>query len=89
MVLFNTQPVINILSDLARGNELKVEQIEEAIDDLERIKPTIVAEDDEAIDKVDEIQDYLQYLMTREELSNEEIKEEISDMVNDLRDWSK
>lgn len=63
MVVFNTQPVINILSDLARSTELRVEQIEEAIDDLERIKNTIAVEDDEAIDKVDEMQDYLQYLL--------------------------
>lgn len=85
MAIFNTQPVIDVLSELSSSSQLDAEQIDEAIDALDRIKSTIDIEDDESIDKVDEIQDYLQYLSTDEELSPEEVKEELDRMINDLQ----
>jgi len=85
MAIFNAQPVLDILSELSSGSQLDAEQIEEAIDALECIKSNINIEDDEAIDKVDEIQDYLQYLLTGEESSTEEIKAELSKIINDLQ----
>jgi hypothetical protein len=82
---FNFQPVINILGELVRDNQLDIEQIDQAIDALESIKSTIDIEDDEAIDKVDELQDYLQYLLTVEEPSLQEIKEELADIISNLK----
>jgi len=85
MAICNAQPVIDILSGLSSSSQLDAKQIDEAIDALECTKSNFNIEDDEAIDKVDEIQDYLQYLLTVEESSTEEIKEELAQMINDLQ----
>ena len=85
MAIFNTQPVIDLLSELSGSFQLNAEQIDEAIDSLERIKSNIDIDDDESIDKVDEIQDYLQYLLVVKEPLLEEVKEELSQMINELR----
>jgi len=84
MEFFNMQPVIDVLSELV-ASQLDAEQIDEAIDALEAIKSKIDIEDDEVIDKVDEIQDYLQYLLTEEEATTEEIQEELSNMIDELQ----
>ncbi|MBP2627394.1 MAG: hypothetical protein H6Q68_2105 [Firmicutes bacterium] len=89
MVSFDMQPVIDVLVELANRTQFDPEQIDEGIDALERIKDNINVDDDEAIDKVDEIQDYLQYLLTAKEFLMEEIKEELSAMIGDLQKWSK
>ena len=45
-------------------------------------------EDDAAIDKLDEMQDYFEYLLTVDELlESDDLKEELSDMIEDLRQW--
>jgi len=85
MEKFNAQAVIEILKVLASNFQLDSEQIDEAIEDLERIKSTIPIENDEAIDKVDEIQDYLQYLLTADD-DEAEIKEELSAIISELRE---
>jgi len=85
MAICNAQPVIDILSWLSSSSQLDAKQIDEAIDALECTKGNFNIEDDEAIDKVDEIQDYLQYLLTVDESSTEEIKEELAKMINDLQ----
>lgn len=89
MANFNAQPVVDILSELVNSSQLDNENIDEAIDALERIKDTIDIEDDEAIDKVDEVQDFLQYLLTVEESSLDEAKEELSAMITDFQEWAK
>jgi len=89
MATFNIQPVIDILAELANSTQFDAEQIDEAIDTLESIKGNINSDDDEGIDKVDEIQDYLEYLLTVEEPLLEEIKEEITAMISELQMWSK
>lgn len=89
MASFNTQSVIDILSELASCSPFDNERIDEAIDALEGIKSTIGTEDDEAIDKVDEIQDFLQYLLTVKEPSLEEAKEELSAVMNEFQEWAK
>lgn len=88
MAIFNAQPVIDILSELASSSQFDNEHIDEAIDDLERIKSTINVEDDEVIDKVDEVQDFLQYLLTVDEPLLDEVKEELSIMISDFQEWS-
>jgi hypothetical protein len=85
MATFNAQQVIDILQELSSGNQVDREKFDEAIDALERIKSTINMEDEQAIDKVDEIQDYLQYLLTVREPVIAEIKEELTYMINDLQ----
>lgn len=67
--MFNFQPVVEILSGLMKNSEIEVEQVDVAIDALEEIKNTIDIEDDETIDKIDEIQDYFEYLLAIDEPS--------------------
>lgn len=85
MANFNAQPIIDILAGLVNNLLLDAEQIDDAIDALERIKGSINVDDDEVIDKVDEMQDYLEYLLTVKEPLIEEIREELSAMIDDLR----
>lgn len=85
MANFNAQPVIDILTELSSNSQIDAEQIDEAIDALEKIKSAIDIADDEAIDKVDEIQDYLQYLLAVKEPLLEEVQEELSYMINALQ----
>lgn len=85
MTILNAQLVIDLLSQLANSPQLDDEKIDEAIDALECMKSTINSEDDEAIDKIDEMQDYLQYLLTGEESSLEEVQEQLLGMINDLQ----
>lgn len=89
MATFNIQSVIAILTDLANRTQFDIEKIDEAIDALEDIKSTIHADDDESLDKVDEIQDYLQYLLVDKNPLMEEIKEELLNVIDDLQQWSK
>ncbi len=93
MAILIIQPVINILNELARSNQFDIEQINGAIDALEQIKNTINIDDgddaDDAIDKVDEIQDYLQYLSVGNEPLMDDIKANLSNMIDDLQEWSK
>lgn len=83
--MFNIQPVVEIMSGLVNSSQLDMGQIDAAIDALEKIKSTIAIEDDEVIDKVDEIQDYLEYLLIVDEPLLEEVKKELSDMINKLQ----
>ena len=83
--MFNVQPVVEILSGLMKNSEFEVGQIDAAIDALEEIKIKIPVEDDEAVDKVDEIQDYLEYLLIVDEPLLDEVKEELSDMIDNLQ----
>ena len=89
MAISNAKLVIEILSELNTSSQFDAGQVDEAIDALERIKSAINIEDDEAIDKVDEIQDYLEYLLAVKEPLLEEVKEELSHMINDLQKGSK
>lgn len=89
MTIVTIQPVIEILNELATSSKIHAKQIDEAIDALEDIKSTINIEDDEVIDKVDEVQDYLQYLLANKEPLLEEVKAELSQMINDLQGFSK
>jgi len=86
MAIFNAKLVIEILNELVTSSHLDAEQIDGAIDALEHIKSTINSADDEVIDKVDEIQDYLQYLLASDELLGEEVKEELIIMISSLQD---
>lgn len=86
MASFNIHLVIDILGNLANSPQLDAEKIDETIDTLERVKSTISIEDDEAIDKVDEIQDYLEYLLTDEQTSEEKTKEELYKIINELQE---
>jgi DNA anti-recombination protein RmuC len=93
MAILNVQSVVNILNELARSTQFDIERINGAIDELEHIKDTInindAADADDAIDKVDEIQDYLQYLSAENEPLMDDIKENLSNMIDDLQEWSK
>ena len=83
--MFNFQPVVEILSGLMKNSEIEVEQVDVAIDALEEIKNTIDIEDDETIDKIDEIQDYFEYLLAIDEPSLDEVKEELAEMIKNLQ----
>lgn len=76
---------------MASNGQLDIEQIDEAVNALEFVKSTIDADNDEAIDKVDEIQDSLQYMIMigTKEPPMEKIKTELTVIINDLQEWSK
>ncbi|MCE5284577.1 MAG: hypothetical protein LLG02_01830 [Pelosinus sp.] len=84
MASFNVHVVVNILENLANSSQVDTQKVDETIDALERLKSTINIEDDEAIDKVDEIQDYLEFLLA-EESSTDKAKEELHKIINELQ----
>lgn len=79
------QQAIDILREVIRNKQLDAEKLDEVIAILEDNKVSIKAEDDEAIDKLDEIQDYFQYLMTVKEPFGEDIEEEIKKIIEALQ----
>lgn len=85
MKTFDPQPVIAILQNVADNPRLDLAQIDEAIEKLEDGKRDIDPGDDEGIDRVDEIQDYLQYIVTAKNPLPEEVKEELANLIHELQ----
>jgi len=86
MATLNVQLIIDVLEGLVNYTELNLAKFDEAIDVLENIKSTLDADNEEDIDKIDEIQDYFQYLLTMEEPLIDEIHEEILHMIDYLQE---
>jgi len=86
MATLNVQLIIEVLEGLVNYTELNLAKFDEAIDVLENIKSTLDADNEEDIDKIDEIQDYFQYLLTMEEPLIDEIHEEILHMIDYLQE---
>ncbi len=84
MRICNEEKVIEILTQVAHSSQLNEEKVDEAIDVLEGIKSTMSLEDDESIDTIDEMQDYLEYLLTGEETAFEDIQEQLFSMIDNL-----
>ncbi len=82
---FRVQAIVDALNPLFNCEEFDAELIDDTIDALEDVKMAIDDEDEVMVDKVDEIQDYLQYLLTSEELSVAEMKDELAAMLDDLQ----
>ncbi|MDR1701527.1 MAG: hypothetical protein LBR56_01975 [Sporomusaceae bacterium] len=81
------RPVINLLGNIIKNQEIDLERINDSIDSLEDLKDLLAEDDDETIDKLDEAQDYLHYLLSLEdEPISDEIKEEIRDLIETLQD---
>ena len=81
----HTQSAITTLNKLASAYIFDAAQFDEAIDILENIKQELNVDDDESIDTIDEIQDYLQYILTVNDLSMEEIGTELHRIIQDLK----
>ena len=80
--------IIVILEDMLRKGRIDSLKVEEALEYLEGEKAVVDDEDDAAIDKLDEMQDYFEYLLTVDELlESDDLKEELSDMIEVLRQW--
>lgn len=80
--------IIVILEDMLRKGRIDSLKVEEALEYLEGEKAAVDDEDDAAIDKLDEMQDYFEYLLTVDELlESDDLKEELSDMIEVLRQW--
>lgn len=86
MTTFPTRPVIDMLKALAELAEFDARKFDEAIDVLERIKEEVEAADDEVIDRIDEIQDYLQYVLAIEDPLQEELQAELTAMIEELQE---
>lgn len=84
--MFPVQGVVEVLSGLVASSQLHEGEISDAIDALEVIKNAIPIAEDDAIDKVDEIQDYLDYLLVADEPLHDEVKEEIANMIHSLQE---
>lgn len=77
--------IISILKKILAQDELETEEIEKSIDRLEEAKSSVAAEDDETIDKMDELQDYFEYLLTANKpFDIMEIKQEIANLIKTL-----
>jgi len=76
---------ISMLKKMLAKDRLEAEEIEQAIDSLEEAKSSFDMEDDEAIDKMDELQDYFEYLLTANKpFDILEIKREITSLLKTL-----
>lgn len=92
MEKINFQSVIEVLEQVKTQADISEndEKINAAIEELEITKSKLSEEQDDTIDMVDEVQDYLEYLLNREEaVATDELKAEIADMINDLRQFSR
>lgn len=87
--MLKVQRVIDILTQLKNSSQIDEEKIDEAIDGLECMKDDISLEDDELIDTIDEMQDYLEYLLTGEEASFEDMQEQLLSMIDKLHKIAK
>lgn len=80
--------VIHILQEAIQSSQIDTEKFDDAIELLETAKANFT--DDEVIDKIDEIQDYFEYLLTMGDTAvTEETKEELLGIIEALTQWSK
>ena len=82
------QPVVAILEDVIQpGNSDDVaEKLGVVIEKLDGIKETLPQEEEEIIDAIDEIQDYLDFILTtNDSLDTVDRKEEIADIIGELK----
>lgn len=82
------QPVVTILEDVIQpGNSDDVGQmLNEVIEKLDGIKETLPEAEEEIIDAIDEIQDYLDFILTtNDSLDTVDRKEEIADIIGELK----
>ena len=80
--------VIRILQEAIQDNQLDAEKFDDAIELLEIAKANLA--DDEVIDRLDEMQDYFEYLVTVDEpFAIEETKEELIGIIEALRQLTK
>jgi len=79
------QFAISMLKKILDNDRLTAEEIEQAIDILEVTKDSVGIEEEEAIDKMDEMQDYFEYLLTANKpFDMLEIKQEIAGLIETL-----
>jgi predicted RNA-binding protein with EMAP domain len=82
------QPVVAILQDVIQpGNSDDVaEKLGVVIEKLDGIKEALPQEQEEIIDAIDEIQDYLDFILTtNDSLDTVDRKEEIADIISELQ----
>lgn len=82
------QPVVAILEDVIQpGNSDDVaEKLGVVIETLDGIKEALPQEEEEIIDAIDEIQDYLDFILTtNDSLDTVDRKEEIADIIGELK----
>jgi len=82
------QPVVAILEDVIQpGNSDNVaEKLGAVIETLDGIKEALPQEEEEIIDAIDEIQDYLDFILTtNDSLDTVDRKEEIADIIGELK----
>lgn len=71
-----------VLTKLATEEAFDADRFDAAIDELECIKEAVASE--ELLDEIDEIQDYLQYLLTAPSPDMTEIRTELAEMLAEL-----
>lgn len=82
------QPVVAILEDVIQpGNSDDVAaMLNEVIEKLDGIKESLPEAEEEIIDAIDEIQDYLDFILTtNDSLDTVDRKEEIADIIGELK----
>ncbi len=73
---------ISLLKKMAAQEQIEAEEIEQAIIALEAVKDSIGTEEEEIIDKIDEMQDYFEYtLASNQPIDLTEVKQEITSLI--------
>ena len=78
----SAQQAVIVLTKLATEETFDAERFDAAIDELEQIKGSVASE--ELVDEIDEIQDYLQYLLSVPLPDMTEIRTELAGMLAEL-----
>ncbi len=79
------QSTISVLKQLLLKDQMGKEEIERVIDLLETAKVLLGPDDDEIIDKMDELQDYFDYLLLQDiPFDMLEIKREVTALLETL-----
>ncbi|MBP1763582.1 MAG: hypothetical protein H6Q65_640 [Firmicutes bacterium] len=79
------ETAISLLKKMAGQERVGVEEIEQAISALEAAKDIVGTENEETIDKIDELQDYFDYVLaSNRPIDLAEAKQEITALLEAL-----
>lgn len=86
------QPIIELLQDIAHSTAENLDRnsLHAAVETLDEVKDQLDGASEDIVDLVDEVQDYLEYLIhTDEPLLDEEFREELAEVISDLKSAAK
>jgi len=76
------EKAISLLKKMAGQEQIGEEEIAQAIIALESAKDSVGTEEEETIDKIDELQDYFEYILaSNQPIDLAEVKQEITSLI--------